>query len=113
MRTGRSTAPAQPAARWRESQPAFLPRQPVGLDAIADAEFSDRFGKVIAHGALREIEMPRDLAGRLAFACQAQHLAFAIVERIGLAPGFQRQLWIDGAAAAMHLAQRLGKLFAR
>src|SRR6185503_8689883 len=51
-----------------------------------------------------------DVPGGLAFTGQAQHLAFAVVQRIGLRPGFQRQLRIDRPATALHGAQRLGEV---
>src|SRR6185312_9774262 len=91
-------------------QPAFLPRQPIRLDAVADAEFADRFGQIIAHGAVREVEFCGDVAGGLALAGEAQHLAFAIVQRVGFGPGFQRQLRVDRATTAVYGAQRLGEV---
>src|SRR5688500_9741243 len=62
------------------SQPPLLPRQPVRLDAVADAELADRFGEVVAHGAVREVQALGDFAGGQAFAREAQQLAFSIVE---------------------------------
>ena len=69
-----------------------MPRQSVSLDAIANSQLADGLRQIIAHGAVREIELRGDLACGQAFACQAQGLAFAVVERIGLRPGLQRQL---------------------
>src|SRR5690606_18151099 len=94
-------------------QPALLPRQPEGLDAVADAELADRLGQVVAHRAVREVELGGDVVRGLAIAGQAQHLALAVVERVGVAPGIERQLRIDRAAAAVDLAQRLGEILAR
>ena len=56
---------------------------------------------------MREIKLLRDLAGGQAFAGQAECLAFAVAERVGFAPGFQREVRVDGATAAMDLAQRI------
>src|SRR3546814_9935533 len=94
-------------------QPALLARHPVGLDAVADAELADRLGQVVAHRAVREVELDGDVAGRPALARQPQHLALAVVERVGVAPGVERQLRIDRAPAAMHLAQRFGQVLGR
>src|SRR3546814_3040428 len=81
-------------------QPALLARHPVGLDAVADAELADRLGQVVAHRAVREVELGGNVAGRPALARQPQHLALAVVERVGVAPGVERQLRIARAAAA-------------
>src|SRR3546814_1446107 len=90
-------------------QPALLARHPVGLDAVADAELADRLGQVVAHRAVREVELGGNVAGRPALAGQPQHLALAVVERVGFAPGVERQLRIDRAAAAVGFAQRLDR----
>ena len=58
----------------RALQPPLLPRQPVGLDAVADAELADGFGQVVAHGAVREVELGGDLVRRQTFAGEAQGL---------------------------------------
>src|SRR3546814_7612996 len=55
-------------------QPALLARHPVGLDAVADAELADRLGQVVAHRAVREVELGGNVAGRPALARQPQHL---------------------------------------
>src|SRR5690348_14198075 len=60
-------------------KPAFLPRQPVRVDAVVRAEFADRFGKIVAHGAGRQAELLGDLRRGEALAGQAQCLSFAIV----------------------------------
>src|SRR5690606_27535902 len=91
-------------------QPALLPREAVGLDAVADAELADGFGQVVADRALREVQLAGDVGGAGALAGEAQHLALAVVERVGLAPGLHRQFRRDGAAAAGDLAQRVGEL---
>ena len=88
----RRCAPPSPTrGEGRTLEPALLPRQPIRLDAVADAELADRFGQVIAHRALRQVELGRDLAGGQAFTGEAQRLALAVVERIGFATGFQRE----------------------
>src|SRR5690554_4542115 len=98
------------APRKKRSEPAFLPGQARGLDAVADAELADGLGQVVAHGALREVQRRGDLAGAAALARQAQYLALAFVERVRFRPGFQRQLRIDRPAAFVHAAQRGGQL---
>lgn len=45
-------------------QPAFLPRQPVRLDAVADSQFADRLGQIVAHRALRQMQLLGDVGGR-------------------------------------------------
>src|SRR6185437_8787174 len=94
-------------------QPTLLPREPKRFDAIADTEFADRFGKIIAHGALRKIEPRRDVTGRKPLTGESQHLTLSIVERIGFGPCLDRERGIDRAAAAMDLAQRVGELLGR
>ena len=51
-----------------------------------------------------------DVARRQAFAGETQHLALAVVERVGFRPGVDGELWIDRASAAMHLTDRFGEL---
>src|SRR5690606_31077735 len=55
------------ASLWERLQPALLPRQTVGLDAVADAKLADGLRQIVAHGALREAERGGSLAGGLAF----------------------------------------------
>src|SRR5690606_13345071 len=102
-------AGAASAAAPAPSEPALLARQAVGLDAVAHAELADRLGQVVAHRAVGEVEAFGDLAGRQTFAGQAQGLALAVAERVGFAPGLERQLRIDRAPAAVHLAQGVGQ----
>src|SRR4249919_4064402 len=94
-----TTAP--PFRLYREPralQPSLLPRQAVRLDAVTDTELADRFGQVIAHGALRQRQPRGDLARREAFAGEPQHLPFAVVERIRIRPCIDRELRIDDAS---------------
>src|SRR4051812_11130057 len=88
-------------------KPPTLPRQAIGIDAVIGAELADGLGQIVAHGAGGQAELLGDLRRRQSFARQAQYLTFAVVERIGFVPRFDRQRGIDGLAAAMHAAQRL------
>src|SRR6185436_3133703 len=94
-------------------QPAFLAGEAVRVDAVVGAELADRFGKVVAHGAGREAQLVGDLRRGETLAREAQCLPFALVERIGFVPCLDRERGIDGAATAMHAAQRLRELFGR
>src|SRR3546814_19081271 len=80
-------------------QPALLARHPVGLDAVADAELADRLGQVVAHRAVREVELGGNVAGRPDLARPPQHLALAGVGRVGATPGAARPRRIARAAA--------------
>jgi hypothetical protein len=80
---------------------------------LPDAELADRFGQIVAHRALRQMQLLGDIGRGHAFAGQTQHLPLAIVERIVAGPGLERELRIDRASAAMDLAQRLGELIGR
>ena len=90
-----------------------MPRQPVRLDAVADAKLADGLGQVVAHGAVRQVQAFGDLARGKAFAGEAQQLAFAVVQRVRFGPGAHRELRIDRAPAAMDRAQGLGQLRGR
>ena len=57
------------------------------------------------------MQLSCDITCRLAFASQAQHLTFTIIERIVAGPCFQGQLRINRTATAMDFADCLGKLF--
>lgn len=52
------------ASARKRLQPAFLTRQAIGLDAIGHAQLADRLGKIVAHRAMREIQLRGDIVGR-------------------------------------------------
>src|SRR5690606_13184459 len=116
-RTPRLPAAARPGLpgasfRWPRrprSQQAPLAGDAVGFDAVGRAELADRLGQVVAHGAVGQAQALGDAGRGQAFAGQAQDLALALVERVGFGPGFQRQLRVDRAAAAVHGTQGLGQ----
>jgi hypothetical protein len=64
----------------------------------APSLLADGFGEVVAHGALRKAEPFGDLRAAIAFARVAQHLAFAVGERVGFGSGFGGRFGIDHAS---------------
>src|SRR5205807_437340 len=59
-------------------QPTLGARQSRRLDAVLRAELADRLREVVAHGALGEVQLARDVGAALPVAGTAQHLPFAI-----------------------------------
>ena len=53
-------------------QPALLPRQAIGLDAVRYTQLADDLGQIVAHGAVAEAEALRDVAGGYALAGKAR-----------------------------------------
>src|SRR5690242_18144655 len=99
---GWGEGPPSPKGAWIfavGSQPSFLPCEPIRLDAIADAQLADGLGKVIPHRSLRQAELSCDGAGGQPFTGQAQHLPFALAERIAFSPGIHGELRLDHAPA--------------
>jgi hypothetical protein len=59
-------------------QPALRSRDPRRFHAIARTQLADRLRKLIPHRAIRQAQLPGDIAAGHAFACQPQHMTFAV-----------------------------------
>src|ERR1035438_8547397 len=80
------------------SQPFWRAMRAPSVRLAAPSLLADGFGEVVAHGALRKAEPFGDLRAAIAFARVAQHLAFAVGERVGFGSGFGGRFGIDHAS---------------
>ena len=87
-----------PQLSRRVLQPPLSAGDARRFDAIGGAELADRFRQIIPHRAFRQIQFGGDVGAGHAFSCEAQHLALALGERIGLVgPRLGSELRIDDA----------------
>ena len=80
---------------------------------LRHTELRDRLGQVVADRAFGQVQAPRDVGARQALFGGAQHLPFAIGQRIALAPRILGELRIDDAKALVDAANGIGELFGR
>jgi ribosomal protection tetracycline resistance protein len=81
-----------------------------GLDAVAGARLADRRGQVVAHRAVRQVELGRDVGGGGAVAGGVEDVAFAFGERaVARADGAGGEVRVDDGLAAVDRADGAGQ----
>ncbi len=76
---------------------------------VPSTDLTNGLREVVAHRALREMQLFRDIRPAASLARQPKDLPFPIGERIGVTPRFNREFGINRTAAGVNTPDRIGK----
>src|SRR5690606_13677236 len=115
--SGRGLEPVMPSYGTRtrrggtrpSSQPPPVTREASCGAAVRRPELAHRLRQVVAHRALGQVQLARNLAVGQTVPREAQHLAFPVGQRVGVTPRARGELGVDGASARVHVPHGLSQ----